>query len=296
MSVKKASAEIVEFEDARSRLREGEPDPAVFPTAGAYLEAVRLHAGLSPDAIADRTHIKPRFIAAIEAMDLKALPPRPFVLGFVKSIAESLQLEPEAVVERYRREIGAPAKAGAEAAEAEHVAKAAAPVAAMGDERPELTLLAAVAVLAFICWCAFWITRPRADAELTADVAEAAPMVQDRGGAAVLEPAAPPAGFPAEAPPSAPVLVEARILQRVEPVYPLRCETVALETEIVAVAFTVRIDGRVVSERVVSSTNACFERAALNAVRQWRFSPRTIGGAPAPAFDQRVTFAFERPL
>jgi TonB family protein len=53
--------------------------------------------------------------------------------------------------------------------------------------------------------------------------------------------------------------------------------------------------GRVVSERVIKSSNHCFERAGLNAVKRWRFEPRTIDGAPRPAFEQQASFRFVRP-
>ena len=89
--------------------------------------------------------------------------------------------------------------------------------------------------------------------------------------------------------------MEAAILERAEPVYPPVCEASAAVAESVDVAFTITPDGAVVSERIVQSTNDCFNRAALNAVKRWRFSPRTIDGEPRPAFEQQASFRFDRP-
>ncbi|HNS86093.1 MAG TPA: energy transducer TonB, partial [Parvularculaceae bacterium] len=88
---------------------------------------------------------------------------------------------------------------------------------------------------------------------------------------------------------------EAAIIERIEPVYPPGCEAGAAAIETIDIAFTVTPDGAVVSERVVASSNSCFDRAALNAVKRWRFSPRTIDGAPRPAFEQQANFRFDRP-
>ncbi|MEZ5914868.1 MAG: energy transducer TonB [Parvularculaceae bacterium] len=95
--------------------------------------------------------------------------------------------------------------------------------------------------------------------------------------------------------PDAPVVVEPALIERIEPVYPPGCETNAAAMETVDIAFTVTPDGLVVSERVTASSNACFDRAALNAVKRWRFSPRMVDGAPRPAFEQQANFRFERP-
>jgi len=295
MSTKKASAEIYEFEDARSRLRADEIDPGEFVSTGAYLEAARLKAGISVDTVAERTHIKPRFIEAIESMDLDALPARPFAIGFLKSYAEALELEAEPIIERFKQEIGAPTESAEHAAEE---AQAPMPSATGGEatlgERPHLTLLAVVAILAFVCWCAFWITRPRSEStpvDLSGVQTVAAPTAS--GPALRAEPR--PGAFDPDAIPPAPAFQEARLEERIEPVYPPACEAIAQPVETVEAAFTIRVDGAVVSERIVNTTNPCFNRSALNAVRQWRFAPRLKDGRPVPAFDQRAVFTFARP-
>ena len=85
------------------------------------------------------------------------------------------------------------------------------------------------------------------------------------------------------------------VLDAVEPVYPRRCESEAGAVETVEIAFNITRGGVVSGERVAATTNACFNDAALNAARRWRFSPRTVDGEIRPAYDQRHTFTFEKP-
>ena len=92
-----------------------------------------------------------------------------------------------------------------------------------------------------------------------------------------------------------PAVIEAQIIERVDPVYPPECEASAAAAETVDLLFTITPEGAVVSERVAAATNPCFERAALNALKRWRFSPRRIDGAPRPAYEQQVSLRFDRP-
>jgi TonB family protein len=151
-------------------------------------------------------------------------------------------------------------------------------------------------------WCALLITRPGADAVRRPLKLEGVPLAIEQPEAHVAKAApapapeaSPPADFQPKTPAALPVIVEARVVERVEPVYPPDCEANAGAVETVDVAFTVTPAGRVVSERVIKSSNHCFERAGLNAVKRWRFEPRTIDGAPRPAFEQQASFRFVRP-
>lgn len=71
---------------------------------GAALRAARESLGLAVEDIAQATRVRAAHIAAIEALDLEALPSRPFAIGFVRAYARALGLEPEAVVARFRAE------------------------------------------------------------------------------------------------------------------------------------------------------------------------------------------------
>lgn len=295
MSVKNGSAEIYEIEDARARFRAPEIDPKNFLAVGPYLEAVREQQGMSIATVSERTHIKASYVEAIEQMKVDAMPTRSFAIGFVRSYAEALGLDPGPVVERFKDEAGYSGVAAK--AEPEPAAAAVEPITRTDPVR--LSLLAVLGILGFMIWCALLVTRPGTDAikrPLRLDgVPLAVEPIDARNVSATPAPVdAAPAFEPKEAP-ALSVVIEAQILDRVEPVYPPACEASAASAETVELAFTVTPDGAVVSERVVSSTNECFDRAALNAIKRWRFEPRTIDGARRPAFEQRASFRFDRP-
>ena len=292
MATNEKSAEIYELSDARARLQSLEVDPKNFVSVGAYLSAVREHLGLSLGIVSEQTHIKQQYLEAIEAMKIDALPSKPFAIGFVKGFAEALELDPQPVVERFKQEAGFGERRVAATAE---IAQSAAQQAETA-ERPELSFLAVLAVLAFILWCAFWITRPGDPSQpLRLDGLPAS--TGPGAGAAIMTPEDSAKIAALEADPSfvAPEIVEARIVERVEPIYPLQCEGRAGGAETVSVTFTITETGRVSNERVADSTNACFNREALNALRLWRFSPQTVNGEARATFDQQTTFRFDSP-
>jgi len=295
VSVKNSSAEIYELDGARARLRPTDIDPKNFLAVGPYLEAVRVQQNLSVATISERTHIKASYIEAIEQMTLEALPTKSFAIGFVRGYAEALGLDPRPVVDRFKGEAGY----GAHRKD-EDLGAATAPAAPPKEVEPvRLSLIAVLLILGFMVWCAYLVTHPGPDAVKTPLKLNGVPLAEgpiEARPVTDLQPA--PAGTPAFEPvevPPLPVVVEAAILERVEPVYPPSCETSAADVETVEVAFTVTPGGAVVSERIVNSTNPCFDRAALNALKRWRFSPRTIDGSPRPAFEQQASFAFNRP-
>jgi len=301
VSVKNSSAEIFELNDARARLRGSEIDPKNFLAVGPYLEAVREQLGLSLATVSERTHIKASYLEAIEQMAVDALPSKPFAIGFVRVYAESLGIQPGPIVDRFKDEAGYSGAHKEAEPEAPPVPDAAEPA-----EAARLSLVAVLAILGFMVWCAYLVTHPSADAIKTplkltgapiAPVVEGRVVVDDAPALSVTPDAAASeeADFrPASIPPL-PVIIEAATIERVEPVYPPGCEATAAEIETVDIVFTVTPDGAVVSERVADATNACFDRAALNAIKRWRFSPRTIDGEPRPAFEQRASFRFDRP-
>ncbi len=286
MSSGKRSAEIVEIDDVRARRHPEELDPANFLAVGPYLEAVRQQQGGSLSAISSRIHVKLDYLEAIEAMAIDKLPSKAFAIGFVKTYADALGLSPDHIVQRFKEEAGYQSKSQVQPEQSPT------PVASepMGDiERPELSFLAVIAVLAFILWCAFWITRPRdVQAPFNFDAPTAANETAETAALAGFAPNVAALGAPA-------VVIEASAFEQIEPIYPPQCEAGAAPIETIGVAFTVTATGAVASERIIDASNPCFERAALNALRQWRFSPRTVDGAAKPAFDQRFQFQFHRP-
>lgn|GEM_PF-2260542 len=270
MATAKGSAEIVDMADARARLA---ADAGEFEHAGARLAAVRESRGVSIREAAARTHIRENHLEAIEKADAKGLPARPYALGFVRTYAEFLELDARAIVEQFKFDAGydAPVKIDAEKfSVAEESAE---------PQTGDLSLPVFILIAAFIIWCAWQIT-------LTSKVSPIGDGAQIEGPAPVATPA------------PEPVLgevVEAKVLEQIDPVYPRSCTTAAQPVETVTLAFTVTSSGRVASERVAASTNGCFNEAALNALRRWSFAPRTVDGAARPAFDQVQTFRFNRP-
>ncbi|WP_306252320.1 energy transducer TonB [Parvularcula sp. IMCC14364] len=57
-----------------------------------------------------------------------------------------------------------------------------------------------------------------------------------------------------------------------QPTYPASCQNRGTEGYAIVV-FDVTANGDVVNARVADSSHACFERAALDAIRKWKFSP-----------------------
>lgn len=256
--------------DARARLA---ADAGEFEHVGARLAAVRESRGVSLRDAAARTHIRENHIVAIEAVDRTGLPARPYALGFVRTYAEFLEIDPRPIVEQFKLDAGYDAP---QTVESEKFRPAAQETAE--PEGRDMSLPVFIAIIAFIVWCAWQIT-------LTSEVTP----LGEQGGAAPAR-----ASTPAPEPVTGAV-VEARVIERVEPVYPYSCAPAAQATETVTVAFTITSSGRVAGERVAGASNACFEEAALNALRRWRFEPRTVDGAAKPAYDQVRIFRFERP-
>lgn len=288
MAKTSGTAEILNMNEARARLRAVDLNINDFPSIGGYLASVREASGFTIAEIADRTHIKAEYLDAIELMQVDALPSRPFAIGFVKTYAEALGIDPAAAVARLKENLGVVAPAAPADAGRETASEAVDPA-----DRSHLSLLAVVAVLGFIIWCALMISRP---SEPTAPL-----KLDDRSAApAVVAPAAAPAptpGFPAPGAPAAPTpeIVEAARIGALGSVYPRRCESGAAPVETVEIAFNVTAAGSITGERVAASSNPCFNEAALNAARLWTFSPRTIAGEPRAAYDLRHVFTFRRP-
>jgi periplasmic protein TonB len=95
-------------------------------------------------------------------------------------------------------------------------------------------------------------------------------------------PSAPP---PPPPPPSAPVRVGGNIkapakIKHVSPVYPPIAQS-ARVAGMVIIEATIGADGRVKDVKILKSI-PLLDQAALDAVKQWTFTPTTLNGVPVP--------------
>lgn len=77
---------------------------AVPASIGAILRATRERQGLSLVDVAECTCIRRAYLEALEEMRLELLPARPFAVGYVKSYAQALGMDPAAAVARFKDE------------------------------------------------------------------------------------------------------------------------------------------------------------------------------------------------
>ncbi len=93
-------------------------------------------------------------------------------------------------------------------------------------------------------------------------------------------------GIPAPPPPpQAPIRVGGQIkepkkLKHVMPIYPPIAQSARVQG-IVIIEATIGVDGNVTDARVIRSV-ALLDQAALEAVRQWKFTPTELNGVKVP--------------
>jgi protein TonB len=90
---------------------------------------------------------------------------------------------------------------------------------------------------------------------------------------------------PPPPPPQAPVRVGGQIkaptkIKDVRPIYPPIAQS-ARVSGVVIIEATIGVDGSVTDARVIRPV-ALLDQAALDAVKQWKFSPTTLNGVPVP--------------
>lgn len=131
---------------------------------------------------------------------------------------------------------------------------------------------------------------------------EPPPVITARLGAAGL-PSRPPGAFPiapppaAALPPATPVRVGGDIkaprkIRDVVPVYPAIARAARVQGSVIVEAI-IGTDGRVRGSRVLRSI-PLLDQAALDAVREWQYTPPTLNGAPIEVImTATVTFSLE---
>ena len=85
---------------------------------------------------------------------------------------------------------------------------------------------------------------------------------------------------------------DARPALRVPPQYPERCAVGARTEERVIVEFDVTKDGATENIRVIESTKACFNKAAISAVAKWRYRPKIQSGKVVERKNVQTTIVF----
>jgi cytoskeletal protein RodZ len=111
---------------------------AAFST---WLARERELRGLTRDAVLRATRLAPAVVEALEAGDPARLPPRTYVLGYLRSYASAIGLDPDDVVLRYEE------AAGGEGGRAPGARRRA---------LPPLAVAMGIAILLAVTGCALW--------------------------------------------------------------------------------------------------------------------------------------------
>lgn len=123
--------------------RSSGPASEAYSTLGSWLLAVRESRGDTLSGLAASTRIRLEHLKAIEADDFRALPSRPFAVGYVRAYARALGLDGETAVARLKREV----PEGAQALQA--------PVGVAHEDetkRPVLWVMGGVVLAAVVLW------------------------------------------------------------------------------------------------------------------------------------------------
>ncbi|HEY8574353.1 helix-turn-helix domain-containing protein [Phenylobacterium sp.] len=88
----------------------GQPEPPESSAPNVYsganvgeaLRLVREHQGRTLEEVAESTRVRRAYLAAIEELRLEQLPSRPFTIGYIRSYAEALGIDPEEAVYRFK--------------------------------------------------------------------------------------------------------------------------------------------------------------------------------------------------
>src|SRR5688572_5642922 len=131
------------------------------------------------------------------------------------------------------------------------------------------------------------------EAQLAREREIAQKLEAERAGQAAAAPAT-AANGDAKAGQGASQRVEAKLKRSVKPEFPAEAFDKGL-SGLVIVSYTVDVDGKTQDIRVESSDPPeVFDKAAMNAVRRWRYEPATIDGVPAES-QMKLTIRFKLP-
>ncbi len=79
---------------------------------GETLRRARDEMAYTLEDVADKLHIQPNYLSAIERLDIDALPSLGYVLGFIRSYALHVGMDAKKAVEQYKADIQCPDKLG----------------------------------------------------------------------------------------------------------------------------------------------------------------------------------------
>lgn len=83
----------------------------------------------------------------------------------------------------------------------------------------------------------------------------------------------------------------ARVLRRVEPLYPPVMQRVGFRTAVVVVRCVIDKQGKIRDPQIIHTTHGGFNNSVLEAVREWTFVPGTLRGEPVDTwFELTVSF------
>lgn len=86
-----------------NRESEAHDDLSAVESLGQFLQRERNARGITLREISDTTKIGVRYLEALEEDDLEVLPPRAFVVGFIRAYSSCLKIDPEEALLRYER-------------------------------------------------------------------------------------------------------------------------------------------------------------------------------------------------
>lgn len=65
------------------------------------------------------------------------------------------------------------------------------------------------------------------------------------------------------------------------------------ETHRVRLLFDISPQGETANIEVIDSTDSCYERSAVRALRQWRYNPKVVNGEPVWQYGRQATVEFQ---
>jgi helix-turn-helix protein len=118
-------------------------------TIGATLRRARSRAGLDMRGVEERTKIRLKYLRALESEDWALIPSAAYAKGFLRTYANLLDLDADALVDEYRRQVEPTLPASALSPFGEHVLEGRErPPGVRGPRRPRLRIVAGLGLVA----------------------------------------------------------------------------------------------------------------------------------------------------